>query len=351
MRRKLVSLMILGLLLEGSTRLALRSETVVQRMAAPFDSTAWKLSWLRRHFAGAEPYRFGFDRHHPIRGWTLAPGLRAMPVFAGKNLTTNSRGLRGAREFPVTKTPGVTRIALFGDSFTFGEGVGDEETYASQIERLAPGVEVMNFGVHGYGLDQMLLYVREALPEYRPDVVLVGAIADDFLRNMLTFRDFAKPRFELREGRLDLEGVPVPTPEALLATERWRSRFVDLVTMGFERIAWRWGGRAKEMDRLGAEILATIAREARAGGARPAFASLPAWGELGAIDPASLPGERLIAELSRRESVPCVLLRPVFLARAKLGMTFEQRGHWRAKEHRIAAEGIVDFLRREDLIP
>lgn len=342
---------LLALLLEGGARLALRSEAFLRRVSSPFDEPSWRLRWMLRHQGGEAPYRFSFDRHHPERGWTLAANLREVEVFDGKRLSSNSRGLRGGREFAVPKPAGIYRIALFGDSFTFGEDVSDEETFAQQLEKLLPGVEILNFGVHGYGHDQMLLYLREALPVYRPDVVLVGHVTDDALRNLTRFRDFAKPRFRLRDGALRLEGTPVPSPEEMLAREVWGSRIGDLLTMAWTRIAWRWGGRAEELDRLSDAILSAIFREARAAGARPAVALLPVWGELGATDPAPLPGEGFVLNLAAREKVPCLRLRPLFLERARLGAEFEKVGHWGALEHRLAAGGLADFLRREGLLP
>ena len=346
--------------LELTARLVVGSETLFARISSPYDEPSWRLRWLRSRSGGEHFTRQSFDRHHPIRGWTLAPGLRDLPVFAGKKLSSNSRGLRGEREHALPKPAGVWRIAFFGDSFTFGEDVGDGETFARQAELLltrdGPAaqqnlIEVLNFGIHGYGHDQMLLYLREALPLYRPDVVVLGYVSDDSLRNLTRFRDYAKPRFHLRGGQLVLEGVPVPEPRDFIARQRWRPRLFDLLSMAWARIAWRWGGRAEEVDRLTDALLAEIAREARAAGARPAIALLPVWNELGAADAAPLPAEAFVMAVAAREKIPCLRLRPLFLERARLGAELEQVGHWGALEHRLAAGGIVDFLRREGLLP
>lgn len=348
-------LLFLFLAMEGLARLVTGSERLLPLISSPYDEPSWRLRWLQRQGGGEAPTRLSFDRHHPVRGWTLAPGLRDLPVFAGKRLSSNSRGLRGVREFATPKPAGVFRIAFFGDSFTFGEEVSDDETFAHQAERLLaaedPAIEVLNFGIHGYGHDQMLLYLREALPLYQPDVVVLGYVSDDSLRNLTRFRDFAKPRFRLRGLELVLEGTPVPAPAELAARERWRSRLWDLLTMAKERIAWRWGGRAEEVDLLTDALLSAIAREARAAGARPAIVLLPAFGELGAESPAPLPAEALVLQIAAREKVPCLRLRPLFLERARLGADLPLAGHWGPREHRWAAGGIVDFLRREDLAP
>ena len=362
----------LVLAMEGLARLALSSDRIFSSLSSPYDEPSWRLSWLRarsRSFSPSEasegdrPTRLSFDRHHPERGWSLAPNLRDLPVFDGKKLSSNSRGLRGAREPAIPKNADSLRIALFGDSFTFGEDVSDEETFGHQMERLfaatavpgSPTVEVLNFGVHGYGHDQMLLYLREALPIYQPDIVILGYVTDDSLRNMTTFRDFAKPRFRLEKrlekGELVLEGIPVPTPEALLASQRFRSRFYDLLTMAATRLAFRWGNRAAEVDRLTDALLTEIARETRNAGARPVFALLPAFGELGAPDPAPLPAEALVMDIANREKLPCLRLRPLFLQRARLGTELNTVGHWGPREHQLAAAGLVDFLRRENLAP
>lgn len=349
--RGAILLFLVAATLEGVARWVVRSQSLLARISSPFDEASWRLSWVNRHRGGETPYAFAFDVHHRIRGWALAANLRDVEVFEGKRLNTDAHGLRGAREVPFEKSPGVLRVAIFGDSFTFGEEVGDDETFAHQLELLLPGVEVLNFGVHGYGHDQELLYLREALPLYHPDIVLVGHVTDDSMRNMLAFRSFAKPWFRISGGGLELHGTPVPTPSQVLASHPWSSRLIDLLGMARTRLLWRWGDRVTETDRLTDAILCAIFREARAAGARPGVVMLPVWGELGVTDPAPLPGEQFVAMLADREKVPCLALRPLFVARARLGTEFERREHWRPLEHRLAAGGIADFLRREGYVP
>ncbi len=46
--------------------------------------------------------------------------------------------------------------------------------------------------------------------KYTPDIVVLGFIQPDMSRNMLNFRDFAKPKFKLRNKELKLTASPVP---------------------------------------------------------------------------------------------------------------------------------------------
>lgn len=53
---------------------------------------------------------------------------------------TNALGMRG-RELPLTKRAGGFRIVMLGDSYTFGYGVGEEETSSALLEYEFTGVE------------------------------------------------------------------------------------------------------------------------------------------------------------------------------------------------------------------
>src|SRR5262249_22825023 len=160
--------------------------------------------WVRRQNRMRRLY-YTFDEHSPTRGWAVKANVRDFPAFSnGATVNTNSEGVRGQREYANPKPPGITRILIFGDSFTFGDEVADDETCAARLEQMLPGTEVVNLGVHGYGHDQMLLYLEEVGARYQPDVVLLGFVYLDMTRNLLGFRDFAKPRFDVQGDHLVL---------------------------------------------------------------------------------------------------------------------------------------------------
>ncbi|MFA7693514.1 MAG: hypothetical protein GX117_01020 [Candidatus Hydrogenedentes bacterium] len=69
-----------------------------------------------------------------------------------------------------------TFLAFFGCSFTFGEGVRDTETLPNQVAQRLPGYRVYNYGVPGYGPQQMFVmiesdYIHETIPEKKGIVV------------------------------------------------------------------------------------------------------------------------------------------------------------------------------------
>jgi hypothetical protein len=284
-------------------------------------------------------------------GWRVEPNLRNLEAYRGKVLSTNSRGLRGRTEYGHEKPPEAFRIVVLGDSFTFGEEVGDEETYSHVLQELLPQAEVLNFGVHGYGHDQMLLYLQEEGLRYKPDLVLLGFLTVDMERNILAFRDYAKPRFELREGKLVLTHSPVPSVAETLAAERYWPRFFDLVSMLRAGYRFRSGAATRESKQLTLAILDEMRATAEAAGARVAFAYLPAFGELTKPDlPKTLP-ERFFFGYCEERKIPAIYLRPYFLPKLKQGAEFQVYGHWGPLEHRIVAEGIAAELLGQGLVP
>ena len=206
------------LFVEGASRLILGSEAL-SGVAALRSASGWRLRWLERHQPDVPVY-YDFDAFHPTRGWASRPYVRNANTFGPGSVNTNSAGLRGRREVAFAKQPGRPRVVVVGDSFTFGDEVRDEEAYPYVLDGLLPEAEVVNFGVHGYGHDQMLLLLREQALAYQPDVVVLGFVRDDMERNMLAFRDFAKPRFVLAGDSLSLRNVPVPTPEEVMRRAR-----------------------------------------------------------------------------------------------------------------------------------
>lgn len=167
---------------------------------------------LRRHWAeNLHWYQAGPPEGLPpafddLLGWRNRADSQSEP------LTLNTEKWRSQNEFSSQKTR--PRIALAGDSYVFGWRVADDETIASHLFRDLEGShEVMNFGVHGYGIDQIALVATKIVPQFQPDIIVVGFIAADLDRSCTNFEFGAKkPLFTLKNESLELTGVPVLTP-------------------------------------------------------------------------------------------------------------------------------------------
>jgi GDSL-like Lipase/Acylhydrolase len=117
-------------------------------------------------------------------GWTPRPSFRGH-WGNGKPFSINAAGYRGPE--PEDGPPGAaTRIVMLGDSIAFGTGVSDGETFADILREKAPGLEIVNLAVSGYGTDQALLRLERQGLDLQPSaVVLHFCLANDYVDNML----------------------------------------------------------------------------------------------------------------------------------------------------------------------
>ncbi len=92
---------------------------------------------------------------------------------------TNREGHRGTY-LSVSDTDHTTRVVTLGDSFTFGEGVNDDDVYPHVLaELLGSGYSVINGGMSGWGIDsQIKWFFKEGAP-YRPLIVTLQFSGND----------------------------------------------------------------------------------------------------------------------------------------------------------------------------
>ncbi len=170
-------------------------------------------------------------------GWQIGPNRRSVNGLYHSNSS-------GERIVPSIAGAAPPWAAAFGDSFTHGDDVRDEETWVAGLG--ARGLPTVNLGVPGYGVDQAWLRYRRTKDRIVSPVVLIGVMADNIARHLNRYRPFitpsdriffVKPRFERRaEGlslvsspfrsRTDYELPPEVLREALIEVGR-QDRFFD----------------------------------------------------------------------------------------------------------------------------
>lgn len=152
----------------------------------------------------------------PCCGLSLRPGATGWHTSEGRAwVAVNDDGLRDVahRRGP---DPARYRIALMGDSYTLAWQVDLEDTYWNVARRAleacehVPGgrpVEMINFGMAGYGTAQELrMYETRARP-YAPDLVLLAFLSGNDVSDShraLT-SNHMRPFYVLRDGELVLD--------------------------------------------------------------------------------------------------------------------------------------------------
>jgi len=105
-----------------------------------------------------------FDRHNQVRGRINAMGFRGPDVA-------------------LAKTPGTTRLAFLGDSFTLGVGVMDDDTLPAQVEALLaeekPSCQALNFAVSGHNTPEEVDMLERFVLRFDPDIVVLVFFLND----------------------------------------------------------------------------------------------------------------------------------------------------------------------------
>jgi hypothetical protein len=116
--------------------------------------------------------------------YELKPNLSIL--FQRVMVRTNSFGMRGP-EITEAKPDNTLRLAVLGDSYTFGWGVEESSAFPRVLEQelnarkaSQKNVQVLNFGVPGYSTFQEVAQFIEKGHKFQPAAVLVYFIHNDF---------------------------------------------------------------------------------------------------------------------------------------------------------------------------
>lgn len=175
-------------------------------------------------------------------GLTLhLPNMTQFSSRFGHLIETNSVGMRDY-EHDVSKSPGVYRILVLGDSFMEANQVEFGDAFVSVLEqrlREATGrpIEVINAGVSGWGTDDELTYFMRVGVKYRPDLVLVAmTLHNDVSDNLLI------EYHEFRNGQIEQRSVTmVPwAPYLILKVKEWMASHSHLYQVALRAVRTNW---------------------------------------------------------------------------------------------------------------
>lgn len=131
---------------------------------------------LNRSRPASNLFRYAVTYSEPLvelddfTGYKLRPNLRVLARQTGGERVIYEVLYEvdeyGRRVTPVDNPAGRTNFILFfGGSFTFGDGVAGHQTLPAQVGRLAPAYMPYNYGVPGYGTQQVMARLQIIEPE------------------------------------------------------------------------------------------------------------------------------------------------------------------------------------------
>ncbi len=315
----------------------------------------------------------GYDRsiyaEDPLLVDVLAPDSQGVMRTAEFRTVVriNALGTRGPHPGPPRQDQ--LRLLAVGDSFTLGEQVEHEQTFAARLgdglsERLGREVLLLNAGVDGYGTEQASLLAERLLePTGAQGVLLTFFLGNDFWDN-LNYRPRTGP------------GLP-PEPSSWLHRLLWRHSMLYVYYGLYEQ----WAEVQRHPERpnrhrdemrvftSGGDLNRYMNHTRRAldgferlcqqrqlscfvAMAPPIFAVDEARArasfERFGLDAEQIDLDRPARELERAmpPGLPVLDLSPALRSAAAEGeqLYFTLDGHWTAAGHRMAAEALEDFM-------
>ncbi len=155
-----------------------------------------------------------FYRPSETLGYELTPGISGWYTKEGRSwVEINNDGARDV-EWPLEKPADAFRVAVVGDSYVEALQVERSERFTEFLGHGLRGspalnerrVEILSFGVSGYGTAQELLLAREKVWKYEPDLVLLLITTNnDVTDNLRDFKGTPIPYFVLKNGAIELD--------------------------------------------------------------------------------------------------------------------------------------------------
>ena len=338
--------------------------------------------------------------HDEYTGWRGCPDAVGRSRESNLLFRLNSQGFHD-REHSKEKLPNTLRIAVLGDSVAEGVEVPIEKTFSAVLERELNAhplgdrlkVEVINFGVRGYGTAQELLALRHRVWDYAPDIVVLAFYSGNDLidDSPVLVSNRSRPFFVHQGDKLVLDNSHLFLCSPLMRLRRWgllHSRILQLVRDAKEALGNRSQVRDPATDqvfdeyiysdptdpawqeawRVTEELVILMRDEVTARGAKFLLVTTSTpiqvnpdrtlrvryMNKLG-VRTLFYPDLRLQA-LGQREGIPVLNLAPRLQTHAEQQKVFLHGfgsnlgvGHWNELGHRLAGEMIAERIRAEFL--
>ena len=161
--------------------------------------------WWKLYHAFKKPTNDTAKHSHPLLGWG------SDEKFSKETYLHAEAGQVGSRQ----------PVLLYGDSFTHCLTASEDCFHGilNSDPEFSKGHYLLNYGVLGYGVDQIYLLLQNSLPNYHKPVVAVGIYTGDLNRSILSFFYGRKPYFDVDAGDLVLRGVPIDQDPRTLGSD------------------------------------------------------------------------------------------------------------------------------------
>lgn len=309
---------------------------------------------------------FSHTQYDPEIGWVGTPNVDIEDMYGpGAHLRTNEQGFRNSQVIEPKRADDVRRVVCSGDSVTFGEHVGDDQTFCSLLGELDPKLETINMGQVGYGVDQAYLWYKRDAASLDVDVSLLAFITHDFMRMQYDqFMGIPRPVVVLEDGKPVVTNTPIsessyamPTwlAETLnsaddLNTLKLATKLRDKLNLAPSKVPGAWDARgADEVEAVVGAMFEDLRDYDSARSRVTVLVYLPSVEELQQPDATLAYWMSVVKSNAERLDIPLVDFVSVFgdLPAADATSLFVDGYHLSEKGNALVARELLEFLRSD----
>jgi len=168
------------------------------------------------------------NSYDSLLGWDRKPNTAGKEQCESGEVSwhINNDGVRNNLEFNYQES----KIAIFGDSFTFSREVNDNQTWGYKLSLLS-NTNVQNYGVGNHGFDQSIIKLSQKLKDkaIQPRTIVIGVVPDTVSRILSVWKHYYeygniygfKPRFVLEDNKLKYIDNFINTPDKLISYQNY----------------------------------------------------------------------------------------------------------------------------------
>ncbi len=201
--------------------------TVLISLTVSLMFAEWALRYQRQSIEASDAMEPGMVLYDSRLGWKLKPLWSGRHYHHDFDVSYNINHAGFRKQIETGNRVHSNDYMVVGDSFTFGIGVEDKQTFTALLNQQDNLHHYNNLGVPGYSTDQEVLLVekqaRLKADDLEKNLLLIVYLGNDLFDNQRAFplqADHGKPYFELHNQALLLKNVPVPLTQKTAAARK-----------------------------------------------------------------------------------------------------------------------------------
>ena len=112
----------------------------------------------------------------------------------------NNYGLKSNKDISLMKTK--KRIAILGDSMTENAQLDNKKDFATKLQKLLPGYEILNFSVSSTGLADHIKIYERMIKKFNVDYLFYYVTLNDFSDNHISKKRYNRVTYEVYNGKV-----------------------------------------------------------------------------------------------------------------------------------------------------